>query len=78
MESFKFKKVKEVEGKEEYRVQIWNKFAALENLDAEVDINSARETISENVKYLAKENTDYYELNLWFHEEFSILLHRRK
>jgi hypothetical protein len=41
---FNFKKLNEVEGKEQYRVEITNRFAALENLDAEVDINRAWET----------------------------------
>jgi hypothetical protein len=39
MERFKLKKLNEVEGKEQYRVKFSNRFAALENLDAEVDIN---------------------------------------
>jgi hypothetical protein len=34
-----------VEGKEQYQVKISNKFAALENLDDDVDINRAWETI---------------------------------
>jgi hypothetical protein len=38
---FKFKKLKETEGKEEYQVEISNKLAALENLDADVDISRA-------------------------------------
>jgi hypothetical protein len=38
---FNFKKLNEVESKEQYRVEISNRFAALENLDAEVNINRA-------------------------------------
>jgi hypothetical protein len=38
---FNLKKLNEVEGKEQYCVEVSNRFAALENLDAEVDINSA-------------------------------------
>jgi hypothetical protein len=56
MERFNLKKLNEVEGKEQYRVEILNRFAALENLDAEVDINRAWETIRENIKFPAKEN----------------------
>jgi hypothetical protein len=41
MERFNLKKLSEVEGKENYRVEVSNRFAALENLDSEVDINSA-------------------------------------
>jgi hypothetical protein len=45
MERFSLKKLNEVEGKEQCRVEISNRFAALENLDAEVDINRGWKTI---------------------------------
>jgi hypothetical protein len=54
MERFNLKKLKDVEGKEQFRVEVLNRFAALENLDAEVEINSAWETIRENIKISAK------------------------
>jgi hypothetical protein len=41
MERFNHKKLKDVEGKEQFRVEVSNRFAALEYLDAEVEINSA-------------------------------------
>jgi hypothetical protein len=41
MERFNLKELNEVEGKEQYRVEISNRFAALETLDAEVVINRA-------------------------------------
>jgi hypothetical protein len=41
MEGFNLKKLNEVEGKEQYRVEISNRFAALENLGTEVDVNRA-------------------------------------
>jgi hypothetical protein len=41
MVRFYLKKLKEVEGKEQYHVEVSNRFAALKDLDAEVDINSA-------------------------------------
>jgi hypothetical protein len=41
MERFNLKKLDEVQGKEKYRVEVSNRFAALEDLDAEVEINSA-------------------------------------
>jgi hypothetical protein len=44
----------EVEGKKHYRVEISNRTAALEDLDVEVDINSAWETIRENIKFQKK------------------------
>jgi hypothetical protein len=46
----KFKKLNELEGKEKYRIEVSNRFAALEGLDAEVEINSAWETIMEIIK----------------------------
>jgi hypothetical protein len=57
MERFNIKKLKRVEGKEQYRVEISNRFAALENLDDDddVDINRAWETIREDIKISAKE-----------------------
>jgi hypothetical protein len=36
MERFNLKKLNEVEGKEKYRIEVSNRFAALEDLDAEV------------------------------------------
>jgi hypothetical protein len=45
MERFSLKKLNEVEGKEQYRVEISNRFASMENLGTEVDINGAWENI---------------------------------
>jgi hypothetical protein len=44
MERFNLKKLNEVEGKEQYCIEISNWFSALENLNTEVDINSAWES----------------------------------
>jgi hypothetical protein len=38
MERFNIKKLNEVEGNEKYRVEVSNRFAALEDLDTEVEI----------------------------------------
>jgi hypothetical protein len=40
MERFNLKKLNDEEGKEQYRVEVSNRFAALEDLDSEVEINS--------------------------------------
>jgi hypothetical protein len=48
MERLNLKKLSDVEGKERYRVEISNRFAALENLDTEGDVNKAWETVREN------------------------------
>jgi hypothetical protein len=45
MERFNLKIFDEVEGKEQYQVEISNRFAALGNLDDEVDINRAWELL---------------------------------
>jgi hypothetical protein len=46
MERFNLKKLNEVEGKAQYRVEISNRFAALDNLDTEVDINRTSRNIT--------------------------------
>jgi hypothetical protein len=68
-----------------YRVHmggsISNRFAALENLHAEVDINRALGTIRENIKISPKESLGYYELKKhkpWFDEGCLELLDQRK
>jgi hypothetical protein len=78
---FSLKKLNEVEGKDQYRVEMSNRFAALENLDAKVNINRAWETIRENIKISAKESQGYYELKKhkpWFNKGCSELLDQRK
>jgi hypothetical protein len=53
----------------------------LENLDAEVDIMRAQETIRENIKISAKDSLGYYELKKhtpWFYKGCSKLLDQRK
>jgi hypothetical protein len=62
MERFNVKKLNEVECKEQYRVEVSNRFAALEDLDAEVEINSAWEMIRGNLKIPAKGSLGYCEL----------------
>jgi hypothetical protein len=71
MERFTLKKLNEVEGKEKYRVEVSNRFAALENLVTAVEINTIWETIRENIKISAKESLGYYEPKQhkpWFDE----------
>jgi hypothetical protein len=82
MERFNLnKKLNKVEGKEQYCVEISNRFTAMENSDTEVDVNKAWETIRENIKISAKESLGYYELKKnkpWFDEGCSELLDQRK
>jgi hypothetical protein len=41
MDRFNLKKLNEIEGKEQFRVQLSNLFAALEEFDTEVELNTA-------------------------------------
>jgi hypothetical protein len=81
MERFNLKKLNGVEGEDQFRVEVSNRFAALEGLDTEVEINSAWETIRENIKISAKESLGYFELKKhtpWFDEGRSKILDKRK
>jgi hypothetical protein len=63
------------------RVEVPDGFATLEDLDAEVNINSASETIRENIKISAKESQGYFDLRKhmpWFDEGSSDILDQRK
>jgi hypothetical protein len=76
MERFNLKTLNEVESKGQYRDEVSNRFAALEDLDAEVEINSAWDMIRENIKITAKESLGYCELKKhkpWFDEACSKL-----
>jgi hypothetical protein len=77
MERKNLKKLNDVEGKEQYRVEVLNRFTALEHLDAEVEINSAWEMTRENINISAKGRVGYFELKKhksWFGEGCSKLL----
>jgi hypothetical protein len=54
VEKFNLKKLNGVEGKEMYHVEVSNRFAALEDLDAEVEINTTWETIREEINISVK------------------------
>jgi hypothetical protein len=60
MEKFNFKTLNEVGVNEQFHVEGSNRFAALEDLDAELEINSAWETIRENIKISAKQILGYF------------------
>jgi hypothetical protein len=81
MKRFNLKKLNDVEGKEQFRVEVSNRFAALEDLDTEVEINSAWEMIRENIKISAKESLGYFKMKKhkpWFDKGCSTLLDQRK
>jgi hypothetical protein len=76
MERFNHKKLNEVRDKEQFHIEVSNRFAVLEDLDVEVEINSAWKMIRENIKISAKERVGYFELKKlkpWFNEGCSKL-----
>jgi hypothetical protein len=80
-ERFNLKKLNEVEGKEKYHVEVSKRLAALEDLDAEVVINSARETTRKNIKRSGEGSLGYYKLKKhkpWFNEGCSESSDQRK
>jgi hypothetical protein len=81
MERFNLEKLNDVVGKEQFRVEVSNRFAPLVDLDAEVDINSAWEMMRENINVSTKESLGYFQLKKhkpWFDKAYSELLDQRK
>jgi len=69
---FNLRELNEPEVKEQYQIEIKNRFAALENSDDDEDVNRNWENIKENIKTLAKESLGLYEFKQnkpWFDEE---------
>jgi hypothetical protein len=62
LERFNLKKLNAAEGKDKYHVEISNRFAELEHLDAEVEINTISEIMRENVNISVEKSLGYYEL----------------
>jgi hypothetical protein len=72
MQMLNLKKLSEIEGKEQYRVEVSSRFAALEDLDAVVKINSAWEMTKENINISVKESLGDFELKKhkpWFNKD---------
>jgi 50S ribosomal subunit-associated GTPase HflX len=71
-ERFNLRKLNELEVKEKHQIEITNRFAALENLIVDEDVNGAWENIKENIKTSAKESLGLHELKQhkpWFDKE---------
>jgi hypothetical protein len=69
MKRFNPRKLNELEVRKQYQIKISNKFAALENLSGNKDINRAWENIRANIKISSKKSLDLYELKQhkpWF------------
>jgi hypothetical protein len=79
-EMFNLKLLNKVEGKDKSHLEVSNMFAAYDDLDAEVEINSVWETIRENIK-ISGEKIIYRiknGRNIGFHRGCSKLLDQRK
>ena len=59
---FNFRKLNEPEVRENYEIEITNKFAALENLNNDEDVNRTWEHIKDNIQTSAKESLGLHEL----------------
>jgi hypothetical protein len=64
MERFNHKNLSNVELKELYHVKISNRFEVMENLDDDVNIKRAWESITGNIKASATESLGYCKLEL--------------
>ena len=74
-------KLNEPEVREQYQIEITNRFAALENLNDDEDVDRTWENIKENIQTSVKESLVLHELKQnkpWFDEEFSGFLDQRK
>jgi hypothetical protein len=81
VERSNLRKLNELEVKKQYQIEISNRFAALENLCVNEDINRAWENIKENIKTSVKESLDPYKLKqhkAWLDEECLCFLDQRK
>jgi hypothetical protein len=77
-ERFNLRKLRELEVKEKYQIEITNRFAALENLIGDQDVNRSWENINESIK---TESVGLHELKQhkpWFNKECVGFLDRRK
>ena len=61
-ERFNLRKPNELEFRKQYQIEISKRFAALENLIGDEDINRAWKNIKENIKTSAKESLGLLEL----------------
>jgi len=71
-ERFNLRKLNEPEVREQYQIEIINRFATLENLKDDEDVNRTWENIKENIQTSVKESLDLHELKQnkpWFDEE---------
>ena len=78
---FNLRKLNEPEVREQYQIEIRNRFAALENLSDDEDVDRTWGNIKEIIKTSAKESLGLHELKQnkpWFDEECLGFLDHRK
>jgi len=78
---FNLRKLNEPEVREQYQIEITNRFAILENLNDDEDVNRTWENIKENIQTSAKESLGLHELKQnkpLFDEEWLGFLDQRK
>jgi hypothetical protein len=75
------RKLNEPEVREQYQIEITNRFAALENLNDDEYVNRTWENSKENIQTSVKESLGLHELKQnkpWFDEECLGFLDQRK
>jgi uncharacterized protein YPO0396 len=75
------RKLNEPEVREQYKIEIANKFAALENLSDDEDVNRIWENIKANIQTSAKESLGLHKFKQnkpWFDEECVGFVDQRK
>ncbi|KAJ4433345.1 hypothetical protein ANN_15604 [Periplaneta americana] len=81
---FNILKLKDEEAKQNYQVEISNRFATLESSDEvekELDVNSVWKNIRDSIKIAAEQSIGYYETKKkkpWFDEDCCMVVERRK
>ena len=78
---FNLGKLNEPEVREQYQIEITNRFAALENLNNDEDIDRIWKNIKENIQTSVKESLGLHELKQnkpWFDEDCLGFLDQRK
>ena len=79
---FNLRKLNDLEVRKQYQIEITNRFAALENVSEDEDINRAWESIKVNIKTSATESLGLHEKTKqykpWFDEECLGILDQRK
>jgi hypothetical protein len=78
---FNLRKLNDLEVRKQCQIEITNRFAALENISEDEDINRAWESIKENIKTSATDSLGMHERKQckpWFDEECFVILDQRK